>query len=104
MESVSAPLVREEFESWVYAPMDSWPTPEDYATIVREGPPWLQILFKLRPRASSGLAELQSSDPTRISTEDAQRVCHGWCRLHALPHSGRTLLLLTGPFLQGCRE
>ena len=37
MESISAPLVREEFESWVFSPMDAWPTPEDYATIIRDG-------------------------------------------------------------------
>ena len=41
--------MREEFESWVYQPMDAWPTPEDYATIVREGVstcPHLDCLLK----------------------------------------------------------
>ena len=37
VENITAPLVREEFEQWVYKPMDAWPTPEDYIRIQREG-------------------------------------------------------------------
>lgn len=43
VENITAPLVRAEFEKWVYKPMDAWPTPEDYIRIQREGRPALPM-------------------------------------------------------------